>query len=272
MNRIDRNFHTHTYYCDGANSPEEMIQRALELDFKALGFSGHSYTSFDEEWCMTRENTVKYKAEIAALKEKYAGIIDIYCGVEQDYFSVEETTDYDYVIGSVHYVLLGDEYVTVDYTGQIMLDAADKYFGGDIMSLCEKYYETVADVVNRTGCDIIGHFDVLTKFNDRSALIDESDPRYIAAWQNALDALIPAGVPFEINTGAIGKGYRKVPYPSADILKEIKRRGGSIAISSDSHKTSTLDNWFEEARKLALDTGFESYATVTSGGIKYIEL
>ena len=42
-----RNYHTHTDFCDGQNTPEEMAEAAAKKGFPALGFSGHSYTDFD---------------------------------------------------------------------------------------------------------------------------------------------------------------------------------------------------------------------------------
>ena len=45
--------HTHTSFCDGKNSPEEMVRSAVEKGFDVLGFSGHSYTPFDETYCMS---------------------------------------------------------------------------------------------------------------------------------------------------------------------------------------------------------------------------
>ena len=41
-------FHNHTTYCDGSNTAEEMVQAAVAAGCPAFGFSGHSYTWFDE--------------------------------------------------------------------------------------------------------------------------------------------------------------------------------------------------------------------------------
>ena len=76
---FNNNFHTHTKYCDGKNTPEEMVLSAIELGFDSLGFSGHAYTEFDLSYCMTPGETEKYISDIYALKKKYAGRIDIYC-------------------------------------------------------------------------------------------------------------------------------------------------------------------------------------------------
>ena len=94
-------FHMHTRFCDGRDEPETMVEAALKLGMKRMGFSGHSCTPFDDGAGMTIEGTEIYKREIARLKEKYAGRIEIFCGTEQEYFSDTTTDGYDYVIGSI---------------------------------------------------------------------------------------------------------------------------------------------------------------------------
>ncbi len=88
---ISFDLHTHTTYCDGKNTPEEMVKAALDAGLSCIGFSGHGYAPYDLDCCMTIEGSAAYRAEIAALREKYAGRIAILCGVEQDYWSDADT-------------------------------------------------------------------------------------------------------------------------------------------------------------------------------------
>ena len=242
---ITEDLHVHTTFCDGANTPREMVEAALQKGMTRIGFSGHSHVPFDESYCMKR-GAKAYKREIARLKEEYRGKIDILCGVEQDYYSDDTTKGYDYVIGSVHYVKAGEAYIPVDDTAEKLSDGAEAFFGGDIYALIEAYYDTVADVVNKTNCDIIGHFDLITKFSERTPLFDTSHPRYIAAWQKAADALLQTGKVFEINTGAISRGYRTSPYPAEDIRRYLSDRGAVYRLSGDSHSVDTLCFQFEK--------------------------
>ena len=69
------NLHTHTLYCDGKNTPEEYIQKAIEKGFISIGFSGHSYLDFGEDWFMGTNETKEYIKEIRELKEKYKKVI-----------------------------------------------------------------------------------------------------------------------------------------------------------------------------------------------------
>ena len=85
------NYHTHTTYCDGKNTPLEIVQKALKLGISELGFSGHAsmppLRGGDTSYCMTVENTVKYREEIFRLKKEFSGKIKIFCGIEKDYYS-----------------------------------------------------------------------------------------------------------------------------------------------------------------------------------------
>ncbi len=242
-------WHLHTQYCDGAASPPEMAEAALAAGLDALGFSGHSYTFFDETWCMSPAGTAEYRREVEALREQYAGRLEIFCGVEQDYCSLESTAGYDYVIGSVHYIPADGEFLPVDESPEYLRAGAEKHFGGDIYAFAEAYFETVSRVAEIPGCSVIGHFDLIAKFNEKEPLFDEKHPRYAAAWQAAAEKLLKSGLPFELNTGAVSRGYRSVPYPAPDILRWLAERGARFLLNSDSHSPAALCFGFEEWRR-----------------------
>ena len=241
---ILKDYHMHTNRCDGTASAEEMVKAAVEQGLVEIGFSEHSHTDFDDTYCLTEEGMKEYCSEILALREKYADQISIKLGLEMDLGSDADTEGLDYWIGSVHYIKIdrgeGPLYIPVDESAQIQREAAEQYFDGDIIAFAEKYFEAVGTVAEKTGCSIIGHFDLVSKFNEKENLFDEEDPRYIAAWKKAVDRLIPAGVPFEINTGAMSRGLRSQPYPSDSMREYIREKGGSFILSSDSHRTDTL--------------------------------
>ncbi|MBQ7544453.1 MAG: histidinol-phosphatase [Synergistaceae bacterium] len=249
-------FHVHTTFCDGRDSPEDIVQEAIRRGMKKLGFSGHSYTPFDEEPCMSPEGTQAYIEEIRRLKDKYSGQIEILCGTECDYYSEIDAERYDYVIGSVHYVFLNGRYFCVEHTPELM-EAFIHECHDDPYEAAEKYFALVADVVRRTNASIIGHFDVLAKLNAGSRFFDENNPRYVDAALSAADALLKTGRPFEINTGAVSKGYRDFPYPSLRILKYIAEHGGSVILSSDSHRKETLMYGFQKYEELARSLGLK---------------
>lgn len=255
---ILRDLHVHTTYCDGKNTPEEMVRAALDLNMKTLGFSVHGYTDFDESYCIPKEKVVEYKAEIKALKEKYRNKIEILCGVELDYYSDEVATEeYEYSIGSVHYVKCGDEYFPIDLNAEVFKSTVGEFSNGDYIAYAERYFKNVADVIKKTKADIIGHFDLVAKYNEGNKFFDENDARYVNAGFAAIDALIETGKPFEINSGAISRGYKTTFYPSEIFLQRIAQKGGKVILSSDSHNANTLCFKFEEAERMARDMGLE---------------
>ena len=101
-------------------------------------------------------------------------------------------------------------------------------------------------MIEHTHADLIGHFDLITKFNEGNKLFDEECPRYLDAAFAALDELLKTGRPFEINTGAISRGYRTSPYPSAEIQAYIKEHGGRFVLSSDAHSADALAYGFDQ--------------------------
>ena len=250
------NYHTHTTFCDGSAPAEALVQEALEKGFSVLGFSGHSPLDAGEDWYMTETGAGEYRREIAALKEKYRGRIEILCGVEQDFFSEPPAEDYDFVIGSVHAVCKNGRRYSVDESPQATERALREAYGGSFDALAEDYFALVAQVCQKTRCDIIGHIDLVSKFCELGPY-GESE-RYLRCAEAAVQALLPYDRPFEINTGAMARGYRTAPYPSPAIMEMIRRGGGSLIYSSDCHSLGYLDFGFEQALSYARAAGFSS--------------
>ena len=235
-----RDLHTHTRYSDGKNTPEQMILSAIEKGVSEIGISDHSYTFFDESYCIKKEDIPLYQAEIAALKRKYEGRISVKCGVEQDLFSTESIQGFDYAIGSLHYLKKGENYYPLDCSKQEFIRLAEQEFGGDYYALAEEYFSLVATYAERKEIPFIGHFDLITKYNEGNALFDEGDPRFLIPAFRAADALLGAGKIFEINTGAVARGYRSEPYPGKAILSYLKEKGAEFILSSDAHSVDNV--------------------------------
>jgi len=168
------NYHTHTTYCDGKNTAEEMVLAAIGLGFTRLGFSGHSYTDYDPSYPMSRADTPRYCAEIRRLREKYAGQIEIYLGMELDSYGDPPAEPLDYTIGSVHGVPRGGAFAHVDESRERQTRDVRELFGGDYYAFCRAFYAEEAQVKRRTGCDIIGHFDLVTRLNDSMRVLAEN--------------------------------------------------------------------------------------------------
>jgi len=266
------NFHTHTTYCDGAATVDEMAREAIRRGFTALGFSGHGFVSFDPGYCMGPEAAKRYREEVRQARERYAGQLDIYCGVEQDLFSDVPADGFDYVIGSVHYLQVNGCYYSIDNDPETLRALVREQFHGDYYAFAAAYFAQAAQVAEQTRCHIIGHFDLCVKYNEGNCLFDEGDGRYREAALTALRQAARSGKPFEINTGAMYQGWRSVPYPAAFILAELRRLGGSVLLASDSHTPDSLGFGFGQAMDLARNCGFSSVKRVTRHGFINVPL
>ena len=254
--------HVHTVFSDGINTMEEMVQAAVEKGLSSIGFSDHSFTSFDLRYCIREEQLPGYHAELRRLKEKFRGSIEVYAGMEYDgYSELKDRQLYDYVIGDCHYVKTWDGYHSVDHARPEQWQAIQDYFGGDPIAYSKAYFETYVDCTRRHRPDVLGHFDLTAKFG----FVDEDDPVYRNMAVEAMLACLEVTRVVELNTGAIARGLRTHPYPNIFLLREIKAHGGLVTLCSDAHKKENLAFWFEEAVQLLQQAGFQSVAVLRGG-------
>ena len=267
-----QNLHTHTTYCDGKNTPEEMILAAMEKGFDSIGFSGHSFMDYSPMFAKMGDKTEEYKKEINRLKECYKDRIGIYLGLEVDMYSGPDMTGYDYLIGSVHYFNFGEEYVGFDRGQQEVESVINTRFGGNGLEYAKRYYKELAELPKYGKFDIIGHFDLITKHSDNVTFFDENSDEYLNAAFEAAEALVGKIPFFEVNTGAVSRGYRKTPYPSIPILKRLKELGFGAVITSDCHSKDALDCCFDESTELLKSCGFRERYILTDSGFLAVSL
>ena len=261
-----QNLHSHTTFCDGKNTPEEMARAAVGLGLDALGFSGHGPCYAPDDAAMARETVPAYREAVLRVKEQYAGQLEVFLGIERDFFRAPDGGDWDYVIGSVHFVEKDGAYLGVDHSEKVFLENVERYYSGDCLSFAEDYFRQVGQVPERTGCRIVGHFDLITKFNEGDRLFDTGHPRYVNAALEALDRLAERDVICEINTGAMSRGYRSAPYPAPALLRAMKERNIPICVTGDSHSASALLHAFPQAIELARSCGCREQMVLTKEG------
>ncbi len=249
------NLHQHTVFSDGVNTAEEVILSAIEKDMESIGFSDHSYsyTKNDESCCLLLKDYKNYHSEIDRLKEKYSNKIKVFKGLEIDYFSKENKEDYDYVIASVHYLYGEGKYYSIDISLVEQLKCIKECYNGDKNKFAKNYYETLIKHVKNLKPDFVGHVDVITKFG----LFDEDNAEYREIAKNAVKEIVKYCNVFEMNTGAISRKKRTIPYPERYLLEEIYKLGGEIVLSSDAHSKETIDCYFNECIEILKDIGFK---------------
>lgn len=253
---IRQNLHTHTVFDDGKNTPMEMAQAALDAELTSLGFSGHSVLPFPNDWSLTEENLAAYIAAVRKTKAAFAGRLAVYSGLEWDVLSEQGADGFDYIIGSVHHIPVEGAHPSVDESPAATRDAIARYFRGSAARYAEAYFAQYEALAANPAVDIVGHFDVLTKFDERDDLLDGNDPAYRAAAMEALELLCRADKIFEVNTGAMSRGWRTAPYPSAALLRELKARSARVLVTSDAHSAAHVAHAFDGAEALLRSLGF----------------
>ena len=249
----------HSTWDDGKCSIEEMILASKAAGLKSIGFSVHCPMPFENTWECPKERLGDYIAEVRVMQAKYAGITDVYLGIEWDATAQDlDLSLYDYVIGSVHEIPVpGGGTRSADSNPETTQSYIRDCFGGDADAAAEAYFAELAKVAEKPETDIVGHFDLLTKFDEQHHFFDENSPRYQKAARAAMEGLVKAGKIFEVNTGAISRGYRTTPYPSAQWLKLLHKMGGKVTVSADAHHTSGVTCAFDLAEQMIRDAGFE---------------
>ena len=170
---------------------------------------------------------------------------DLRLGIEMDFVAGREDRiatqldgrDWDYVVGSVHF-LRDRSLDTEDYSVWGTGESAEKVW--------RRYFETLAESARSGLYDIISHPD-LVKVWGRAAPTPDGDLRRY--YEPAVEAFADTGVAVELSTA----GWRKPvgeQYPSVAYLEMLVDAGCPIALSSDAHVAEQLG--FEYERAVAL--------------------
>ncbi len=255
-------FHAHSRFDDGQEELESYIRAALAKDFKVFGFSAHAPVNFDSDWNMKQDDFLEYIEATKALKEKYKDSIEIYTGLETDYYT--GCTDWrkkkgiDYTVGAVHF-LKNEEtgrLMPMDGSRQEFDESLKEGFDGDIQALYKAYYGQIRDMLLKMPPNIVAHLDVIRKNNQDNAYFDEEDEPYRDEVIKTLDIISLTHTIVEVNTGGIARGYMKEPYPSTWILEACLDMDIPIMVNSDTHHPETIDYYYEEAVALLKGIGF----------------
>lgn len=251
-----QSLHVHCTFDDGAATPEEMVRAAIGAGFHAVGLSLHSPIPGEEDWCARPETIPEFQAEMQRLAAVYRDEIAVYCGLEYDLCSEPDFGGFAYVIASVHELVADGRRWSVDHTRAIAQQMLRDVFDGDSDAAAQAYFAAVARIAALPEADVVGHFDLLTKFDEPDPLYHADSRAYQTAALDAMERLVRAGKIFEINTGAVAKGYRTAFYPSEPLLRALREMGGKITISSDAHTVDKIAFGFPQAEALARRCGF----------------
>jgi histidinol-phosphatase (PHP family) len=225
---------------------EPVVQRAIEAGFTHYGLSEHCPRYRDQDLYgeeqaagMTPASLLAtfraYIDEAFMLRERYADRIQVLVGFETERLppgdwlarmrELRALAPFEYVIGSVHDV----DGVWVDYKREVTEELAEQV--GGRARLQARYFDDVADMVRALKPEVVGHIDLIRKFEGPEASIDP------AAWphlEGALEAVRDAGAALDVNCGASRRGLSPV-YPLPAILKRAREISVGVTLGDDGH-------------------------------------
>jgi histidinol-phosphatase (PHP family) len=240
---------------DGRATIVEQCERAVELGLDEIGFTEHK--DFDPaDPVVNYFDYDAYVREIEDARQRFDGQLTIRAGVEIDYqswFEADiakylEAHQFDFVIGSVHYVDR-QMIMTPEYNAQ-----------RDRRRAYEDYFSAVRESVESGLFDIVGHLEYANR-------------RGIAAWghyqpelyQESLTDLFQEmaarDTVFEINTAGLHQNLG-VTYPCADTIMMYAQCGGNLlSIGSDAHHPDQLGHAYVQAARTAIAAGLTEVCT-----------
>lgn len=250
------NLHSHTQFCDGRSSMEEILAEARDRGFTTWGFTPHSPISIESPCNMKREAVDSYLKEIQRLRILFPGM-KILAGMEVDFLDGEngpsssEIKSYglDYVIGSVHFIPnQKGVFYDIDGSPERFGKVLQEHFDNDLMYVVKTFWLQTQKMLEYGGLDIVGHID---KIALNASYIDpkiEENPEYIRLAIQSIDLAISKGYAIEINTKHWEKYGRFFPHPR--YWKYILDSGISMPVNSDTHYASLIETGMEKANEL----------------------
>lgn len=275
MKRGFTNYHGHLHYCDGKGTADEYARAAIARGMLAYGFSSHAPVPYDVAWTMKQASLADYIDEIDKVKERYAGQIEIYRGLEVDYVPGKAGPSHprladarlDFTVGSVHLVdfFADGRPWEIDGTHKLFLDGLEVIFHRDIQAAVTRYFELTRMMVQDDPPDIVGHLDKIKMQNEEGALFSEEAIWYQEAVEETLKLIAGKGLIMEVNTRGIYKKKTTETYPSPQILRRMKELNIPVMINSDAHHPREITECFEETAALLLEVGYEQCRVLLRG-------
>lgn len=253
--------HTHHERCGHAiGTIEDYILAAIDQELDVIGISDHTpyfYSDNDHLYpriTMKKSEFSNYINDILQLKERYANKIDVLLGVEADFFPEHldiykanlKKYPFDYIIGSVHYVL--DESI-------FNKRRWDNLTHEEKVNVKDTYYRMIRAATKSGLFHIIGHIDAMKANYPPFSDIETSE------LEETLKVIGESGVAIEVNTSGKTKevgGW----YPADDILERALFYNVAITFGSDAHTPERVGDDFDEVRQKLKDIGFKSWCYI----------
>jgi histidinol-phosphatase (PHP family) len=254
-------YHLHLRPDDGDTPPEryftaENVERYLRAAAAAgvdeLGVSEHVYRFRQalDLWqhplwqSSGRDDLDAYCEFVRGTPLKLGIECDFVPGAEDRTANLLEARDFDYVVGSVHFI--GDE--AVDHPGWDVWEGSN-----DPDEVWRRYFESLAECARSGLFDILAHPD-LVKVWGGSRPLPERDPRFF--YESAVAAISESGIAVEVSTAGLRKPVGEL-YPAHGFAEMCVEAGASFALSSDAHLPEHVGFAYDRAVEFLDDLGVE---------------
>lgn len=259
-------YHVHTDRCGHADGAMiDYLGQARKIGLREIGFADHLplLTKEDPTLTMSAGELPDYVKAVKSLAGDARGIA-VKLGIEADYIpglegetaSLLGSYDFDYVIGSIHFI----EGWGFDDSRYL-----EGYNKKDLHTIYDEYFGLVAKAAGSGMFDIIGHLDLVKKYSFRP----ETDITDIL--EEVVSAIKESRVCIEINTAGLRKPAGEV-YPSEAILALCARAGVPITLGSDAHRPEEVGMDFDHALRLAVAAGYRRLAVYSKRERHYIDI
>lgn len=180
---------------------------------------------------------------------------DLKLGIEADFIpgreermrTLLEEREWDYVIGSIHFIGEG----ALDY---------DKYdvwnSGRSPDHVWRTYFTWLGELAASGMFDVLAHPDLVKHWGQQRPW-PEKDLRFY--YDIAMEQIAESGIAVEVSTAGLRKPVGEI-YPASAFLEMIVDAGNPIALSSDAHTTEHLGYGYEEALTFLDDHGVTELA------------
>lgn len=216
----------------------EFLDRASQRGIEELGFSEH-----DEYSELVDINLFK------KLQINRRNNINVKLGLEVDYIPGREekireiiiSKEYDYIIGSVHYI---------DGWGFDHPDYRAGFNDRDIDEVYAQYANILMKMVQSDCFDVVGHIDLVKKWGYR--------PRKrttIYYLEPVLKAIKKYGLAVEINSAGLRKTVEEL-YPASNLVNMMFSYSIPITFGSDAHHPDEMGEGLKEAYRSARQAGY----------------
>jgi histidinol-phosphatase (PHP family) len=257
-------YHLHLRPDDPDATPEEYfneanveryLDAAREAGVEELGVSEHVYRFTDSlavwDHPFWRENArddlTSYCEFVASTPLRLGLEMDFVAGREDRTAALLEAHEFDYVVGSVHFV--GDR--AVDHRGYDVWES-----DGDPDSVWRRYFETLAEAVRSGLFDILAHPD-LVKVWGSARPGPARDPRF--HYEPAVEAIAEHGIAVEVSTAGLRKPAGEL-YPASAFAEMCIEAGAPFALSSDAHVPADVGRDYERAVEVMRGWGVKELA------------